>query len=89
MKVYNIPDKETDTFRKDLDIINGNSHGFSNIDNLILEEEYDSVSIQRAVRDIIGILNCKDAAHIDCMLGSMLDKNKKMQLKGWSKKWAS
>ncbi|QGY96775.1 hypothetical protein E6A54_05600 [Lactobacillus johnsonii] len=89
MKVYNIPDKETDTFRKDLDIINGNSHGFSNIDNLILEEEYDPVSIQRAVRDIIGILNCKDADHIDCMLGSMLDKNKKIQLKGWSEKWGS
>lgn len=31
MEVYNIPSEKSDIFRKDLDIINGNSHGFSNV----------------------------------------------------------
>lgn len=87
MEVYNIPSEKNDIFRKDLDIINGNSHGSSNVDNLILEENYDAVSIQRAIRDIIGILNCKDSEHVGRMLGSMLDKNKSGLLKGWSDKW--
>lgn len=87
--VYNIPDTQKDLFRKDLDIINSNSHGFSNIDNTILEDEYDNISIQKAIRDIIGILNCKDSDHVECMLGSILDRNKGNILKDWSKKWSN
>ena len=87
--VYNIPDKQKDLFRKDLDIINSNSHGFSNIDNTILEDEYDNISIQKAIRDIIGILNCKDSDHVECMLGSILDRNKRNILKNWSQNWTN
>lgn len=87
--VYNIPDTQKDLFRKDLDIINSNSHGFSNIDNAILEDEYDNISIQKAIRDIIGILNCKDSDHVECMLGSILDRNKRNILKNWSQNWTN
>ncbi|HJF21122.1 MAG TPA: AAA family ATPase [Mammaliicoccus lentus] len=87
--VYNIPDKQKDLFRKDLDIINSNSHGFSNIDNTILEDEYDNISIQKAIRDIIGILNCKDSDHVECMLDSILDRNKRNILKNWSQNWTN
>ena len=87
--VYNIPDTQKDLFRKDLDIINSNSHGFSNIDNTILEDEYDNISIQKAIRDIIGILNCKDSDHVECMLDSILDRNKRNILKNWSQNWTN
>lgn len=86
---YNIPkDKQAD-FKTDLDIINKNSHGFSLIDNSILNNDSNGMRIQKAVRDIIAILYCKDSHHVHCMIGSLINgnSNRKHKLEEWSKSW--
>lgn len=86
---YEIPDGKKNIFRKDLDVINKNSHGFSNIDTTILGGNNSSIVIQKAIRDIIGVLYCKDSKHVGFMLVSILkaDKNKRKLLESWSKDW--
>ena len=81
-------DKQAD-FKTDLDIINKNSHGFSLIDNSILNNDSNGMRIQKAVRDIIAILYCKDSHHVHCMIGSLINgnSNRKHKLEEWSKSW--
>lgn len=84
---YDIPNEKEEDFRTDLDILNSNSHGKSNIDISILNNQMDDYRIQLAIRDIIGILYCKDKKHVFSMLDSILNANKKNILKNWAKKW--
>lgn len=86
---YNIPKEKESDFKTDLDIINKNSHGFSLIDNSILNNDSNGARIQNAVRDIIAILYCKDPQHVNCMIGSLINgkRDRKQKLIEWSKKW--
>lgn len=43
--------------------------------------------IQMAIRDIIGILYCKDSQDVLSMMEPILSKDKSNLLKGWAKKW--
>lgn len=86
---YNIPDNMRKRFKTTLDILNSNSHGKSNLDLSILEDQPSDCQIQHSFRDIIGILYCKDDKHVISMLGNLLavDKNRRQLLKKWAEQW--
>ncbi len=92
MKDYNIPNFRKDRFKKDLDVVNANSHGVSVIDSEILKEPINNIGIQEAIKDIIVVLYCKDKEHVLTMLqsileGSKINRNRKNLLKQWAKAW--
>lgn len=86
---YNIPNEMKNDFQTDLDIINKNSHGFSNIDQALLDDSSSNSRIQKAIRDVIAILYCKDSKHVYCMIQSVLKEKggRKQQLQDWAKRW--
>lgn len=86
---YEIPKHMVENFRIDLDIINANSHGFSNIDFSLLEFPVNNLRIQKAIRDIIAVLNCKDSLHVQCMINSLFKghKDRQKMLEQWSINW--
>lgn len=79
--------------KKDLDIINVNSHGFSILDDGLLNQTFSNKEIQIAIQDIIGLLYSKNSDHVEYMLEGLKDinsnkiKGKSEKLKDWANRW--
>lgn len=80
-EVYEISSEQEVKFINMLNVINSLSHGISMYDTPV--NTISPTEIRNSIRIMIGVLYKKDPHHIEKMAESILDRNKRDQIKNW------